>query len=142
MSNVDGGGLKQSQKASYLVKRPHHLVGRAVGLLMSVVLGFGAAKYAPHNWRRGMRWSDVYRGLQEHLQAWWDGEDYDPESHLPHLGHAACCLMFLCEYWFNTEYMSFDDRHSAPPVRQDMLGHRLFQYPTPEMILDDEDEEE
>lgn len=61
------------------------------------VLTFGAKKYAAHNWRKGMVTSRYYDALQRHLLAWNDGEDLDPESQLPHLYHAACCLMFLAE---------------------------------------------
>ncbi len=32
---------------------------------------------------------------QRHLIAHYSGEDIDPESGLPHLAHASCCLMFL-----------------------------------------------
>lgn len=64
---------------------------------LAEVLTFGAKKYAAHNWRKGMATSRYYDALQRHLTAWNDGEDLDPESGLPHLAHAACCLMFLSE---------------------------------------------
>jgi hypothetical protein len=63
------------------------------------VLTFGAAKYAPNNWQhvdepRGR----YYAAALRHLAAWVDGERFDPESGLPHLAHACCCLLFLL--WF------------------------------------------
>lgn len=63
----------------------------------SRVLTFGMRKYAAHNWRKGLESSRLYSALQRHLVAWNDGEDLDSESGLPHLYHAACCLMFLSE---------------------------------------------
>lgn len=36
-----------------------------------------------------------YDAAIRHLTAWWDGERNDPESNLPHLAHAACCIIFL-----------------------------------------------
>lgn len=62
------------------------------------VLTFGAKKYAPDNWRKvdGWRWR-YYRAALGHLLAWWRGEKLDQESGLPHLAHAACCVLFLLE---------------------------------------------
>lgn len=34
---------------------------------------------------------------QRHLWAYRRGEVSDPESGLPHLAHAMCCLMFMAE---------------------------------------------
>src|SRR6476659_9093489 len=63
------------------------------------VLKFGAAKYEAWNWAKGTYdWSRLYGALLRHLNAFWSGEDCDPESGLPHLSHAACMLMFLTRY--------------------------------------------
>ncbi len=59
------------------------------------VLAFGARKYAPHNWRGGFAHSRLLAAALRHLFAHMKGEDNDPESGLPHVDHAACCLMFL-----------------------------------------------
>ena len=60
------------------------------------VMMFGAKKYSPEGWRdvpdAGRRyWSAAQRHLIAHLQ----GETADEESGLPHLAHAACCVLFL-----------------------------------------------
>lgn len=62
------------------------------------VLTYGATKYAPDNWRKvdGWRWRYFGAALR-HLFAWFGGERLDPESGLPHLGHALCCVAFLAE---------------------------------------------
>lgn len=62
------------------------------------VLAFGAQKYAPRNWEKGMNWSRPYAALQRHLTAWWEGEKADPETGFSHLWHAGCCLFFLIAY--------------------------------------------
>jgi hypothetical protein len=60
------------------------------------VFEYGAAKYAVDAWR------DVpdarrryYDATQRHVQAWWMGEFCDKESGLPHLAHAAACMLIL-----------------------------------------------
>jgi len=59
------------------------------------VLTFGAAKYGPDNWRLCTEpWRYVRAGLG-HIFAHMRGEKLDEESELPHLAHAACCLLFL-----------------------------------------------
>lgn len=65
---------------------------------LSEVLAYGAKKYAPRNWEKGMDWSRCFGALMRHMWAWWRGEDRDPETGFSHLAHAACCLMFLIAY--------------------------------------------
>jgi hypothetical protein len=67
-------------------------------LAIAEVLGFGAQKYQPHNWRRGLPWGDTYASLQRHLLSWNAAEDLDPESKFSHLSNAGCQLMFLLEF--------------------------------------------
>lgn len=62
------------------------------------VLTFGATKYAPNRWRKGMEWSRLYGAVLRHIFAWFRGQDTDPETGLSHLAHAICGLMFLLEY--------------------------------------------
>lgn len=62
------------------------------------VLEFGAQKYAPRNWERGMAWCRVWNACLRHLWAWSRREEVDPETGLSHLAHAACCILFLLAY--------------------------------------------
>lgn len=62
---------------------------------LAMVLGFGAKKYAAHNWRQGLAYSRLTAAALRHIHAFNDGEDLDPESGLPHIAHAMCCCMFL-----------------------------------------------
>ncbi|WP_277268288.1 dATP/dGTP diphosphohydrolase domain-containing protein [Pantoea septica] len=60
------------------------------------VLEFGARKYAEDNWKRvaGAR-VRYFDAAMRHISSWWNGEKADPETGLPHLAHAICCLLFL-----------------------------------------------
>ena len=67
---------------------------------LAAVLTGGAVKYGPNNWRAdgGMAWTRCYASMMRHIQAWYQGEDTDPESGLSHLAHAMCNITFLMEY--------------------------------------------
>lgn len=62
------------------------------------VLTFGAGKYTANNWLNGMAWSRLIGAANRHILSHLDGEELDPESGLPHLHHAACCITFLLTY--------------------------------------------
>ena len=75
------------------------------------VLQFGASKYEPYNWTKGIKYSRVFSALLRHIWAWWRGERNDTETGLHHLAHAMCCLMFLLHYEVGpTNYAEYDDR--------------------------------
>lgn len=75
-----------------------HLLPTAPLESIARVLDFGAAKYAPNNWRKGLAYSRVYGAILRHLWSWWRGEDNDRETGLPHLAHAGCEILFLLDY--------------------------------------------
>lgn len=79
-------------------KAPYHLLAPEYLDAAAQVLAFGAAKYAPRNWEKGMDWSRPFSALMRHMWAWWRGETKDPETGFSHLWHAACCIMFLVAY--------------------------------------------
>jgi hypothetical protein len=62
------------------------------------VLMYGAKKYAPGNYLKGMPWTVAFNSAMRHLIEWQRGEELDPESGLPHLDHALCNLIFLSAY--------------------------------------------
>jgi hypothetical protein len=73
------------------------------------VLGFGAKKYAAHNWRGGIHFSRLLGAAIRHIGALNKGEDVDPESGLPHVHHLGCCVMFLS--WMMKHRPDLDDRY-------------------------------
>ena len=89
-------------------KLPHHLIAPEIQDALAAVLAFGAAKYAPRNWEKGMNWSRAFSAMMRHMWAWWRGEDMDQETGMSHLWHAACCVMFLVAY--EARGMGVDDR--------------------------------
>ena len=79
---------------------------------LAAVLGFGAEKYAAHNWRGGIAQSRLIAAALRHLTALNDGEDIDPESGLPHVDHLGCCWMFLSN--MQKTRPDLDDRYKKP----------------------------
>lgn len=56
----------------------------------------GALKYGRHNYRAvGVRTSVYYDAALRHLTAFWEGQNIDPESGLPHVVKAIACLFVL-----------------------------------------------
>jgi hypothetical protein len=63
------------------------------------VLEYGAQKYSPGNWAKVENGRERYANAAlRHLTAWLEGERCDPESGLPHLAHAGCCILFLIDF--------------------------------------------
>lgn len=62
------------------------------------VMSNGASKYGLMNWREHTVSSSVYYDAAlRHLFRWYDGEDMDDESGLPHLAHAMACIAILID---------------------------------------------
>lgn len=103
--------LVESKKAARYNegKDPMHLVPPDAIRAMAKVLEVGAKKYALNNWRLGANYSVPYASLMRHLMAFWDGEDLDPESHLPHVYHILMNAAMLVEYY--NRFPHLDDRY-------------------------------
>lgn len=76
------------------------------------VLTYGANKYAARNWERGMAWGRLLGAALRHLFEWARGNDFDPESKLPHLAHASCCCLMLLS--LTLRGVGADDRRVKP----------------------------
>jgi len=94
---------KDKSRLDLLASKPLLAIGR--------VLGFGAKKYKPNNWRLGLSWSDTTASALRHVFAFADGEDIDPESGECHIDCALTQLMFLSEYYHTGT--GADDRWSS-----------------------------
>lgn len=75
---------------------------------LALVLGFGAKKYAAHNWRKGLTKTRLIGAALRHLFAYLRGDDTDTETGLSHVAHAMCCCMFLLGLEHRKE---LDDRY-------------------------------
>lgn len=79
-------------------KIPLHLWPTTATALGSMALLDGACKYGRANYRAiGVRASIYYDAAMRHLSKWFEGEDSDPDSGLPHLAHALACLAILVD---------------------------------------------
>lgn len=74
----------------------------------AAVFDYGAQKYKDWNWAKGMPWSVPAACAVRHLLAILRGEQNDPESGLPHIGHVASNLVMLSHY--EVYYLEGDDR--------------------------------
>lgn len=101
---------KYSEKAARYNegKLPMHLVPPDALKAMAAVLDVGAKKYALRNWEKGADYSVPYASLMRHLMAFWEGEDNDPETELPHLYHVIMNAAFLIRYY--EKFPELDDR--------------------------------
>lgn len=61
---------------------------------MIEVLEYGAKKYAPFNWMKGLDNKEILESAQRHLARLMDGEEIDPETGISHVGHLMCNCMF------------------------------------------------
>lgn len=79
-------------------KPPLHLIPPAAEVQEAVVMGLGASKYGPFNWRDHSVAASVYiAAAKRHVSQWFDGQDIDPESGVSHLAHARACLGILLD---------------------------------------------
>jgi len=79
-------------------KLPLHLWPETATNLGCIALLDGMLKYGRANWREaGVRASIYYDACRRHLAAWFEGEEDDPQSGVPHLGHALACLAILVD---------------------------------------------
>ncbi len=79
-------------------KVPMHLWPKTATVLGALGLLDGATKYGRSNWRAvGIRASIYYDAVDRHMSAWFEGEDNDPDSGLPHLAHALAGLAIVVD---------------------------------------------
>jgi len=91
-------------------KVPMQLIDPEALLELAKVLGFGANKYAPENWRKGIAYTRIIGAIMRHTNAIHRGELLDPETGLLHSAHIMCEAMFLTSYMKQpVRYLDFDD---------------------------------
>lgn len=79
-------------------KMPYHLWPETATVLGCLGLLDGALKYGRGNFRKmGIRASIYYDAMQRHLKAWFEGEDLDPDSGLPHFAHLLACAALVVD---------------------------------------------
>lgn len=77
-------------------KPPASTVPLRVLALLGVAMLEGTCKYGRHNYRdAGVRASVYYDAARRHMDKWFEGEDIDPDSGLPHVVKAMASLLVL-----------------------------------------------
>lgn len=104
------GGQKGTKPARY------DLIPADALRIVAELYGFGATKYDDHNWRKGYDWSLSFAALQRHAWQFWNGEDNDAETGLPHMASVAFHALALIE--FMVTHPEFDNR-PAPTATHD-----------------------
>lgn len=79
-------------------KLPLELVPDIIPAVAALAFLEGASKYGRFNWRiAGVR-SSIYRAaMQRHLTKWWNGEDADPKTGVPHLASVIACVGIILD---------------------------------------------
>jgi hypothetical protein len=80
-------------------KVPMHLWPTSATVLGALALLDGMLKYGKMNYRAAphLRVSIYLDALMRHTAAYVEGEDIDPDSGIPHLGHALACIAILID---------------------------------------------
>ena len=94
----DGTKATNPKQAIGSDKLPFHLWPETASLMGTLGLLDGMLKYGRTNWRpAGVRASIYFDAIRRHMNAWFEGEDEDPDSGLPHFAHALASLAILVD---------------------------------------------
>lgn len=96
---MDSASKPTNPKDALAVDRlPLHLVSPIVKAYQAIAHFLGNVKYGAWNWRGAGARSSVYvAALYRHVDAWVEGEEYDPIDGTPHLANAMCCLNIIVD---------------------------------------------
>ena len=100
--------------AAGIAKVPFSTVPMPVLAELGLVMMEGARKYGRHNYRvAGAHASVYFDAAVRHLARFWEGEDLDPDSGMPHLVHAMASCAVLRDSQIQGNWS--DDRPPRPP---------------------------
>lgn len=102
MGVVDEGRMSQKdtnpKDAIGSDKLPLHLWPATATAMGCIGLLNGMLKYGRSNWRvAGVRASIYVDAAKRHLDAWFEGEEVDPDDGVPHLAAALACLAIIVD---------------------------------------------
>jgi hypothetical protein len=79
-------------------KLPIHLWPNTATAMGCVAMLNGMLKYGRSNFRAiGVRASIYYDAAKRHLDAWFEGEECDPDDGVPHLAAALACIAIIVD---------------------------------------------
>lgn len=80
------------------MKIPYHLFPDTAVMLGAIAFLDGGLKYGRGNYRHdGARASIYHDAARRHLAAWFEGEEVDQKTGVPHLGYALACIAILID---------------------------------------------
>lgn len=95
-------------------KAPASVVPQGVVAELGLAMLEGARKYGRHNYRAaGIVASVNFDAARGHIDAWWEGEDLDPDSQLSHVIKAIAALTVLRDGMMQGNWI--DDRPPPTP---------------------------
>lgn len=98
---VEGGKATNAENPKDAIgsgKLPIHLWPTTATMMGCIGLLNGMLKYGRGNWKAaGVRASIYYDACHRHLDAWFEGEDIDPDDNVPHLAAALACLAIIVD---------------------------------------------
>lgn len=112
IKDYESDGYKQPGRKDDNEKPPMALLDAEYLEGIARVLGYGATKYAPDNWRGGIHFRRLISAAYRHLGAINRGEDIDSETGELHAYHLGCTNMFLASMMNHRPDM--DDRYKVP----------------------------
>ncbi len=96
-------------------KLPLDMVPSTLPVFAALAFTEGDAKYGAYNWRVAGVAASVYRAaLERHMMSWWNGEDVDPKSGIPHLASVIACAGIILDAEVAGKLT--DDRPPKSPV--------------------------
>ena len=79
-------------------KLPLHLWPNTATAMGCIAMLNGALKYGRSNFRAvGIRASIYYDAAKRHMDAWFEGEELDPDDGVPHLSAALACVAIIVD---------------------------------------------
>jgi hypothetical protein len=114
---VDSPELKDTNPKDAIgsTKLPLHLVPDTAPAYLALAFCEGATKYGAFNWRvAGVRASIYMAAARRHMAKWWNGEEVDPKTKVPHLASAMACMAIILDAKLVGKLT--DDRPPAAPL--------------------------
>lgn len=79
-------------------KIPIHMWPNTATIMGCIAFLNGALKYGRANFRAvGVRASIYYDAAKRHLDAWFEGREFDPDDGVPDLGAALACIAIIVD---------------------------------------------
>lgn len=119
VTTIPGGGvgssgevkINSSASKNDSTKPDLSLIPRISNVEHAKAFMVGEKKYGRYNYCKGHKASQLIAAAKRHLDAWFEGEEHDPQDGQHHLGSVmACCSMILRQQELGTLK---DDRYEA-----------------------------